>query len=154
MEFAMNMCITSQIPYIYSFIAHGSYPYKVLSLSLLMSNNFTLANLEPNSTFGILHDGHHVAHKECVGIDGDGDHLLCNFQEGGYLEHGPNVETKVSCRDIASIYIQFNLPHIMHVATKVHVISRRCAMLAWVCDNKKLVQHVTLWNNTKSTLQL
>jgi hypothetical protein len=35
---------------------------------------------------------------------------------------------------------------------KRHVILRRSAMLMWMHDNKELVKHVTLSNNTKSTL--
>ena len=46
-----------------------------------------------------------------------------------------------------------NLSNVMHVATKVHVILRRFAVLTWMHDNRELVKHVTLWNNTKSTLQ-
>jgi hypothetical protein len=33
----------------------------------------------------------------------------------------------------------------MHVATKVHVISRRFAVLTWMCDSRELLQHVALW---------
>ena len=32
-----------------------------------------------------------------------------------------------------------NLPNIMHVATKLHVILRRYVILTWVHDNKELV---------------
>jgi hypothetical protein len=47
-----------------------------------------------------------------------------------------------------------NLPNIMPMATKVHVISRRYAMLTWMHDNRDLVQHVILWNSTMSTLHM
>ena len=33
-------------------------------------------------------------------------------------------------------YVHSNLSNIMHVATKVHVILRRYAVLAWMHDNK------------------
>jgi hypothetical protein len=45
-----------------------------------------------------------------------------------------------------------NLPNFMLVATKVHVAFRRFAVLTWICDNRELVQHVTLQTNTKSIL--
>ena len=38
------------------------------------------------------------------------------------------------------------------VATKVHVILRSFVVLTWMCDYIKLVQHVTLWNNTKCNI--
>ena len=44
------------------------------------------------------------------------------------------------------------IPNITHVATKVHVILRRLVMVTWMHDNRELVQLLTLWNNTQSTL--
>ena len=41
----------------------------------------------------------------------------------------------------------------MHGATKVYVTLRMFVVLTWMHDNIELVYHVTLWNNTKSTLQ-
>ena len=35
------------------------------------------------------------------------------------------------------------------VATKVHVISGSSQVLIWLCDDKEIVQHVTLWKNHK-----
>ena len=46
-------------------------------------------------------------------------------------------------------HLQSNLSNVMHVATKVHVILRRFAVLTWMHDDRELVKHVTLWNNTK-----
>jgi hypothetical protein len=37
----------------------------------------------------------------------------------------------------------------MHAATKVHVMLRRYVVFTWMHNNRGLVQHVTLWNNTK-----
>ena len=44
-------------------------------------------------------------------------------------------------------------PRIMRVATKVHVL-RRYTMLAWIHDTIELVQHATLWNNTKVNIAM
>ena len=37
--------------------------------------------------------------------------------------------------------------------TKAHVMLRNHATLTWMRDKQRASQHVTLWNNTKSTLQ-
>jgi hypothetical protein len=46
-----------------------------------------------------------------------------------------------------------HLPIVMHEEKKVYVTLRRYAVLAWMHDNRELVYHVIVWNNTKSTLQ-
>ena len=48
-----------------------------------------------------------------------------------------------------SFYVHSNLPNIMHVTTKVHMMLRRSAVLTWMHDNRELVWHVTLWNKHK-----
>ena len=53
----------------------------------------------------------------------------------------------------STVLVCSNLPNIMHVATKVHMMIRRFAVLTCMHDNKELMSLVTLWNNTKSTLQ-
>ena len=44
------------------------------------------------------------------------------------------------------------LRSITHVATKVHVILRSFVLSIWMCDTIELVEHVTLWNNTKCNI--
>ena len=52
-----------------------------------------------------------------------------------------------------SLRIHSSLPNVTPTATNVHVMLRRFAVLTWMMrDNRELVEHVTLWNNTKSTL--
>ena len=42
-----------------------------------------------------------------------------------------------------------SLYNITPLATKVHMILQSFVVLTWMCDTIELVQHVTLWNNTK-----
>jgi hypothetical protein len=39
------------------------------------------------------------------------------------------------------------------ISPKMHVILRNYVVLTWTYDKREVVEHVTLWNNTKSTLQ-
>ena len=48
------------------------------------------------------------------------------------------------CKNI----VHSNFPNITHVATKAHEILMY-VVLAWMHDNRELVQHVTLYNDTK-----
>ena len=41
------------------------------------------------------------------------------------------------------------LRSITHAATKVHVLLWSFVVLTWMHDTIELVQHVTIWNNTK-----
>ena len=45
--------------------------------------------------------------------------------------------------------VHSNLPNIMTVATDLHVVLRRSTVFTWMCNNRELVQHVTLWNSMK-----
>ena len=45
-----------------------------------------------------------------------------------------------------------NLYSITSVATKVHVILRSYTTLIWMRDTSELVQHVTIWNETKCSI--
>ena len=38
------------------------------------------------------------------------------------------------------------------VVTKVHMVLWSYIVLTWMCDNRELVQHMTLWNNTKCNI--
>ena len=38
-----------------------------------------------------------------------------------------------------ALLVHSNLPNIMHVAIKVHVILRRCIMFPHICDNREIV---------------
>ena len=69
--------------------------------------------------------------------------LIISSNEGG--------STSVCGKLMKVIYS--NLPNITLVATKVHVILIRFVVVTWICDNKGSVLHVTLRNNTMSTLQ-
>lgn len=53
----------------------------------------------------------------------------------------------------STVVVHASLPNITPVATKVHVVVRSWAVVAWVRDNRELVDCVTLWNNTKSALR-
>lgn len=76
--------------------------------------------------------------------------LLSNFGpwEYNHAMLGPNLSLLTTWFDI---YITSLTSHFG--AIKVHGISTRHAILTWTHDNNDLVQHVTLWNSTKSTSQ-
>ena len=50
------------------------------------------------------------------------------------------------------LVLHSKLCSITHVATKVHVILWSFVVLTWMHDTIELVQHVTLWNNTKCNI--
>ena len=52
-----------------------------------------------------------------------------------------------------NLRVHSNLPNSTPAATKVHVILMRYVGSTWMHDDRELVQHVTLWNNIKSTFQ-
>ena len=73
---------------------------------------------------------------------------LAKVGRGGVYEE----EANSGCGNLIMV-IHSNLPNIMLGETDVHVILRRFVVLTWMRDNKGSMLHVTLRNNTKSTLQ-
>ena len=68
---------------------------------------------------------------------------------GGKLNVGHVRSIILETRGVKDHFnIHSNLPNIMPLTTKVHVILRNYAMLTWMQDNKELVEHVIFWNNT------
>jgi hypothetical protein len=51
-----------------------------------------------------------------------------------------------------AIVVHSKLRSITSVATKVHVILQNFTVLTWMRDTIDLVEHVTLWNNTKCNI--
>ena len=51
--------------------------------------------------------------------------------------------------DIIKINVHSQLRSITPMATKVHMMLQSFVVLTWMRDTRELVQHVTLWNNTK-----
>ena len=60
--------------------------------------------------------------------------LLCQFVILNYID-----TMTISSRYGNSCMVHSNLPNIMLVATKVHIILRKYVVLTWMCDNKELV---------------
>jgi hypothetical protein len=60
--------------------------------------------------------------------------LLCQFVILNYID-----TMTISPRYENSCMVHSDLPNIMLVATKVHIILRKYVVLPWMCDNKELV---------------